>query len=250
MSRINFSGLSNRGVLGRLARQPLRLIPGSVVVRVLQGRLRGYRWVKGASVNGCWLGSFENDKQGLFASVVRPGMGVLDIGANVGFYTLLSAALVGEKGWVVSFEPLPRNLKFLREHVRLNKLRNVTVVAAAVADTDGVASFASAEAHEMGSLSEDGQIEVEVLALDGAIESGRVPAPDVMKIDVEGAEARVLAGAAKLLATRRPTILLATHGAEVHARCCEILRKAGYELEAVGGGPVETTDEIIARAKA
>lgn len=250
MPRINFSALSTRTVLGRLARQPLRLIPDGAVVRILQGPLRGYRWIKGASVNGCWLGSFEQDKQVLFSTLVRPGQTVLDIGANVGFYTLLAAELVGNSGRVVSFEPLPRNQHYLREHVRLNGLTNVTLIEAAVADREGRASFASADAPEMGRLSDEGQLEVEVVSLDGAIAAGRVPVPDLMKIDVEGAEARVLEGARNLLATRRPTILLATHGAEVHRRCCDLLREAGYELTAVGGGSIDATDELLAKAAA
>lgn len=95
---INFSGLSGRGLLGRAVRLPLRLIPKQAGVRILQGPLCGRRWIAGSSNHGCWLGSFEAEKQRKISELVRPGMVCWDVGANVGFYTLLLAELVGAAG--------------------------------------------------------------------------------------------------------------------------------------------------------
>ncbi len=92
---INFSGISNSKLAGRAMRLPLQLIPDSAVVRILQGPLRGKRWIAGSSNHGCWLGSYEAAKQRKIIEFVRPGMVCWDVGANVGFYTLLFAELVG-----------------------------------------------------------------------------------------------------------------------------------------------------------
>ena len=89
------SEISNRSVAGRLLRLPLALIPPALAMPVLQGPLRGYRWIVGSSNHGCWLGSYEYAKQRLFAQMVRSGDVVFDVGANVGFYTLLAACRVG-----------------------------------------------------------------------------------------------------------------------------------------------------------
>src|SRR5579871_1243331 len=117
---MNLSGISNESVVGRALRAPFRLIPRSAAVPILQGPLRGKRWVVGSATHGCWLGSYEQDKQQCFAGAVSVGSVVYDIGANVGFYSLLASVLVGVSGAVYSFEPVPRNCHFLRRHVDLN----------------------------------------------------------------------------------------------------------------------------------
>lgn len=66
-----------------------------MVVPVLQGSLRGRKWIVGSSNHGCWLGSYEWKKQRLFTRTVSSGDVVFDIGAHVGFYTLLASVLVG-----------------------------------------------------------------------------------------------------------------------------------------------------------
>src|SRR5437899_3136746 len=87
-------------VPGRLLRLPLALVPRSATVCVLGGSLRGARWVVGSASHGCWLGWYEADKQRAFASLVKRGDVVFDIGAHVGFYTLLASRLCGPSGHV------------------------------------------------------------------------------------------------------------------------------------------------------
>ena len=127
--------------------------------------------------------------------MIAPGDCVLDIGANAGYYTLLASRSVGPMGRVFAFEPLPLNLQFLREHIRLNGLVNVTVVRKAVSDRQGTARFAAGQSPLMGRLSSQGEMEIETVTIDGLVEGGVVPGPQALKIDVEGAEESVLAGA-------------------------------------------------------
>src|SRR5947208_793716 len=100
-----------RRLLAKLVRLPLRLIPSQSIVRIRSGDLRGWRWIVGSSTNGCWLGTYESHMQRLFREHIGPGSTVFDIGANVGFFTLLASKLAGEAGRVYAFEPLPRNLR-------------------------------------------------------------------------------------------------------------------------------------------
>jgi len=91
-------------------------------------------------------------------------------------------------------------------------------------------------------------VDVAMVSLDSMTNAGQFPDPSLLKIDVEGAELGVLCGASHLLRRARPTILLATHGAEVHRQCCDFLRDATYELRPIDPSvaSIDATDEIIA----
>jgi FkbM family methyltransferase len=241
---MNLSGIPSDSLLGRAARLPLRVIPKGARLPILQGRLRGKRWIVGSGTHGCWLGSYEYEKRRLFERTVTEGSTVFDIGANVGFYTLLAFVLVGQTGGVVAFEPVPRNLEY--EHLRLNRVGNVRVIEAAVAEQEGAARFDPGPHSSMGHLSPRGVLGVRTIGLDETIVTGGLPVPDYLKIDVEGAEAMVLRGARGVLAEHRPTIFLSTHGPEVHRECVDLLSSIGYRLTAIGCPDVDACDEILA----
>ncbi|MBW3630628.1 MAG: FkbM family methyltransferase, partial [Gemmatimonadetes bacterium] len=98
-------------------------------VPILGGVLRGSWWLplSPGTVARVLLGSYEAEQTALFREWLRPGDTLLDVGAHVGYYSLLGARLVGERGAVWSFEPNPSNSEWLRRHVRVNGLRNVHV---------------------------------------------------------------------------------------------------------------------------
>ncbi len=245
----NFSGISDKGLMGRLLRLSLSLIPSDIRLPILQGRLRGKRWIVGSSNHGCWLGSYEYQKQILFANLIRSNSVVFDIGAHVGFYTLLASELVGPKGKVIAFEPLPKNICYLREHIRLNKSNNVTVLEAAVAELNNVTFFEEGSNGYKGNLSSNGRLKVKTVSLDDLISKREIPPPDYMKIDVEGSELLVLSGAKSLLTNYYPTIFLSTHGTDVHQQCCMLLKSIGYELQSINDNSIDETDEILAVKK-
>jgi FkbM family methyltransferase len=243
---INLSYISSRTLLGKLLRLPLRLIPPEMKVPILQSRLRGKWWIVGASLASYWLGSFELNKQRLFEQTVTPGSVVFDIGAHVGFYTLLSPVLVGTVGKVFAFEPVPRNLHYLYEHLRLNQATNVTVTEAAVADACGTTLFDKSANSATGHLSTQVTLCARVVSMDALVPK-EIPSPDFLKIDVEGAEWLVLTGARQTLSQYRPTIFLSTHGRDVHQRCCQLLELLGYQLQAIHGRNVAEADVLLAR---
>ncbi len=241
---MNFSAIPRESLMGRLARLPLQLLPKGLRVPILQGKLRGAWWIVGSSTHGCWLGSYEYHKRRRFEEVVKPGDVVYDIGANVGFYTLLASRLVGPAGRVVAFEPEPRNLAYLRRHLLLNGAANVAVVEAAVSDREGTLAFLRTENRSTGRLDQGGDIAVKSVTLDGFLARGTERPPDVIKMDIEGGELAALTGATGIL-RGRPTLFLATHGPELHRRSIDLLRATGYELEPLDGGQIEETSEVL-----
>jgi len=228
----------NLGVLphdrwyGRLARLPLRLIPKSAVLPILQGPMRGYRWTVGALTHGCWIGDYELVRQRSFLRLVKPGATVYDLGANCGYYTLLSAYLAGPQGRVVAVEPLRRNLLLLRRHLVLNNLvERVTVVERAVADVEGALRFHEEPNAAHSALRPDGELEVRATTIDAMVLRDGLPPPDVIKSDIEGAEGRMLRGAEAVIRRYHPAFILATHGPAAREECHEILRGHGYRIE-------------------
>lgn len=220
---------------GRLLRLPLRLIPKASVVTVRRGITRGMRWRVGSNTHGCWLGTYEPAKQEVVRHLVKPGMNVIDVGANAGFYTLAFASQVGDTGHVWAIEPFAENLQNLIAHVALNGLGNVTVVQAAAAARGGMAHFQAHASNSMGRLTgERTPIVVPTVSLDELCASG-IPAPDVVKIDVEGGERAVLEGARGLLAARRTTWLVALDDRGTAPSCREMLAGAGHSIAEIGG---------------
>jgi FkbM family methyltransferase len=240
---INFSAVRREGLLGRVLRAPLTLVPRSATMRVLQGPLRGAHWIAGSGNHGYWLGSYELSKQIRFAESLSVADVVFDIGANVGFYTVLASRLVTSTGRVYAFEPLPHNLGYLRRHVAKNALQNVAIIAAAVAASPGRARFTAAVDRSQARLDPSGEIEVDVVAIDELVASNQLALPQIVKIDVEGAEFDVLQGMIETLRTAAPIIFLATHGSDVHARCLALLYELGYAVTPLNAGK---PDELVA----
>jgi FkbM family methyltransferase len=240
--------VSSSSLLGKALRLPLGLIPGALRLPILLGRLRGYQWIVGSGNHSCWLGIYERSKQEVFAAAIPMGAIVFDVGAHAGFYTLLFSRLVGPTGRVVAFEPSPRNLKFLRSHIELNRVGNVDIIDAAAADYSGTGAFAERPSSYNGALDPSGTTQVRMVRVDDLCASGEIPPPNFIKIDVEGTEDLVLAGARSAIAGARPTIFLATHGGDVDARCVQLLDSMGYEVDPIPGDPLEWR-ELIARRR-
>ena len=171
-----------------------------------------------------------------FQQVVKPGMVVLDIGANIGMFTLHAARLVGLHGKVYSFEPAPRVFEILKDNVQVNGLLETGVIEfrqMAAWDRAGTARMTVYEADSGRSTLFPGdrqgrEIEVTTVALDAALNAQQ--RVDVVKIDAEGAEPRILRGMRRIIG-RNPGIVIFIEFAPVH------LRRAGVE-------PIHFLDEI------
>lgn len=167
-------------------------------------------------------GTSEAPVQREIARLLRPGDVFYDVGANVGFFTLLAARLVGDAGCVCAFEPNPRNAHAIRENARLNGMANVRVIEAAagreprteellITAWDGGGALAASPARPASPVE---RIPVRVVPLDAFIRDERLPAPTLVKIDVEGVEAEVLEGMADTIARAKPVLLYEVDGGE------------------------------------
>jgi FkbM family methyltransferase len=160
---------------------------------------------------------FESKELRFAERFLRPGMVVLDIGANQGFYTLLASKFVGTQGKVMAFEPSPRELRRLKFHLWLNRCHNVEVSDAALGSASGNEDLHVVLGSESGCNSlrppevsqPTRKLQVRVERLDDALKARQIAGVDFMKLDVEGAELAVLQGASALLSTRPRPIILA-----------------------------------------
>jgi FkbM family methyltransferase len=171
----------------------LHFIPADCALTVPCGINRGRLWLRGAANAPEWMGIYEFRKQRALRRLVSPGMTVCDVGANAGFYTLGLARLVGKRGRVIAFEPLPRNIRKIQRHLSLNDVTNVTLSGCALSDFTGTLRFSEGDSDFTGQISEEaGDLEVHSVRLDTFLKERLLPDPMLLKIDVEGAEDRVL----------------------------------------------------------
>lgn len=246
---LNFSSIEKRGVLGRFLRAPLRLVPLNREFPILQGRLRGKKWVTGSGGNhGYWLGSYELEMQKSFCKTVGRGSVVYDIGANVGFFSLLASELSGPDGKVFSFEPLPENMACLKRHADINHCGNIVPVEAAVSDRDGQDLLGTEINSAESGLSPAGTVKVKTVTLDNFCFQQKNDIPTHIKIDVEGNELAVFHGARKLFSDFSPVVFLETHGRSLHEQCCHFLKEMGYKISPLDKKkPVKEAHAVMAR---
>ena len=206
---------------------------------IQQGVGEGLRFNTGRSNAGYMLGTTEPGVQHAFASLIQPDMVVYDIGANVGFFTVIAARLCPQ-GRVVAFEPLPENLERIRHNVVLNNLQNIIVRSEAISNADAQARFQVSQEPTWGKLAsvDNGispkvsTIDVKVSRLDSLVESGEIPIPGLIKIDVEGAETGVLRGAQSTLRLARPLLLIELHG--TNQPIADLLESLAYSATVLG----------------
>jgi FkbM family methyltransferase len=208
--------------MSRSLRQRLRRFVPNVGVRIKHldqsGRLEvRFREHLGLIARGAK--NYEPQYVSVFRKLLTPGATVFDVGANIGFYSVLFSAWVGSRGKVVAFEPDPANLKSLRRNLQMNDCENVAVSPVALSNRSGIELFsvdpvtrltghlgkgATYASTIFGSGKED-LISVITSTLDQEMEKFGVP--DFIKIDIEGGEHDALAGGVDLLQRHRPLIV-------------------------------------------
>ncbi|HKI11148.1 MAG TPA: FkbM family methyltransferase [Candidatus Acidoferrum sp.] len=164
----------------------------------------------------------EPQVQQALVNYLRPGMTFYDLGANIGYFSLIAARLVGPTGRVVSFEADPEIAARLRENLARNNFSHARVEQKAVWSGVTTVSFARVDPHTspdrgLGHVCADSSgdtITVKAISLDSYVTPQN--SPDFLKCDVEGAEAEVFRGAERLLAERRTILLVEMHNTNNH----------------------------------
>ncbi len=208
----------------------IKTLISPIMLPIKEGPLKGKKWIL-SSGTSFYRGQYEPEKTRAIGTVVQPKDVVFDIGAHVGYFTVLMSDIVGEQGRIIAFEPRDINKKFLKRHLKANHCNNVEVIEACVGDREGKARLETRVGTGTGFVSDTGNIEVDMVVLDELVDSGKLPKPDFIKMDVEGGEMMVLQGAKHLIETHKPRMILATHGDEIDAECQAFLKERGYELE-------------------
>jgi FkbM family methyltransferase len=185
--------------------------------------------------------NYEPRVCGAIQRLVRPGFVCADVGAHVGYMTLLMAKLTGESGRVFSFEALPENAGLLQRNVQLNHLcQRITVENVAVTDRSQpeVTLFRGPSSFESSAVGDAtrGNFTVPGKSLDDYFTDRPL---NFLKMDIEGAETYALRGMTKLLSKQRPTILLEVHDAGWPA--IDQLLTAGYALYDLELRPIDLT---------
>jgi len=248
----------NFGPLARMVRSSLnRAAPsGFNEITVAAGGLKGARlYLDLKSEKDYWLGTYEIDLQAAIAMWVNPGEVVYDVGANIGYITLLLSRAVGPSGKVFSFEALPTNIERLQQNVILNAwAASITITPGAIADASAPVRFLIGPSGAMGKAEGsagrlDGHTEalaVSGIALDDFVYHDHNPAPDVIKMDIEGGEVLALAGMSRLLREARPLILIELHGPEAARVVWDTLTEESYSIHRMTDDypPVHSLDEL------
>jgi FkbM family methyltransferase len=207
---------------------------------IRKGVGKGLHFNAGSSNASYLLGSAEPEVQAALAAFVRPRMTVFDVGANVGFLSVIAARLVGDTGHVICYEPLPANASQLTHNVKLNRFSHVTIRREALGRADGEAEFQVSAVGTMGKLASlargvaepAGRITIPIRRLDTLVSDGVVPAPSLIKIDVEGAEEDVLLGATEVIRKHRPLLMIELHG--TNACIARLLESWDYRAMVLG----------------
>jgi FkbM family methyltransferase len=225
-------------------------------ITVAAGDLKGYRLLLNLKAEKSrWLGTYEPELQAALRQFLRPGATVYDVGANIGYISLMMAHNVGPQGRVFAFEALPVNVDRIQKNITLNKLSNVSIISAAVLDKTAPVSFYVDDSVGMGKAAgsagrraEHYQAEISVpgLSLDEFVYQQGNPVPSAVKMDIEGGEVLALPGMRRILQEHHPLLLLELHGPESEKAAWDILTGAGYTLRAMQSGyPVISAPEEL-----
>ena len=228
--------------LARLIRGGLnRAAPaGLVEVKVAAGDLRGFTILLDMQVDkDYWLGTYEPELQAALHKLIPAGAVIFDVGANIGYISLLLAKAAGANGKVIAFEALPSNVEQLQHNVKLNGMeRRVSVIACAVTQAPGPVQFLVHTSGGMGKAAGSAgrkdkyQSEVTVpgISLDEFVFGQGNPPPQIVKMDIEGGEVLALPGMQRVLTEVRPLMLMELHGPESSRVAWETLTSAGYDI--------------------
>ncbi len=189
-------------------------------VEIVSGPAKGLLIDVGDSAAAYVLGNFKQDLQEFLSASIDQDDVFYDIGANVGFFSLLAARLTGRAGQVVAFEPLPDNILRLTENIRRNGFSCVKVEPFALGATNEERTFQVSERPTWGKLAGAGSLpdkyvsdtKVSVRRLDDLLLEATLQPPHFMKIDVEGAEAEVIEGARETILRYGPILMIEMHG--------------------------------------
>jgi FkbM family methyltransferase len=201
------------------------------------------------------LGTYEAEMQQALEGLLQPGAVCYDLGASIGYFSLLMARKARQ---VYSFEPAPHAAEQVRRNLSVNRFENVELIPSPVSDSKKIVTFSLTDvAYGSGIVAGETTkwptLQLETLTLDEFAQTH--PLPDLMKIDVEGEEGRVLEGARSILERRKPAICCEVHSDDAARTVGKVLGDYEYRIVSLEGTPVNLdsvriTEPIQIRAQA
>lgn len=154
-------------------------------------------------------GIFEEEATNLLRQHTPRGGTFIDVGANLGYYSIAAARWVGDTGRVFAFEPIPRTRQILEQNIALNQCTNIEVLPFACSSKIGRARMVTGKDSGWSRLAQhsEGDTEVELITLDRFVEDHGLTSVDVLKVDVEGLDFEVIRGALQTIDRFRPVVL-------------------------------------------
>jgi len=231
---------------------------GLTQVKVAGGDLAGFTILLDMQIDkDYWLGTYEPELQAALRELIQPGAVIYEVGANIGYVSLLLAKAAGETGHVYAFEALPENAERWRKNVELNGMNpRLSLFAGAVTQAAGPVRFLVHASAGMGKAARSAgrddkyqsEVTVDGISLDEFIYGQGNPPPQAVKMDIEGGEVLALPGMRRVLAEARPLMLLELHGYESSRVAWETLTAAGYKIRWMRRGyPVVPSLEALGR---
>jgi FkbM family methyltransferase len=231
---------------------------GLTQVKVAGGDLAGFTILLDMQIDkDYWLGTYEPELQAALRELIQPGAVIYDVGANIGYVSLLLAKAAGETGHVYAFEALPENAERWRKNVELNGMNpRLSLFAGAVTQAAGPVRFlvhaSAGMGKAAGSAGRDdkyqSKVTVDGISLDEFVYGQGNPPPQAVKMDIEGGEVLALPGMRRVLAEARPLMLMELHGSESSRVAWETLTAAGYKIRWMRRGyPVVPSLEALGR---
>ena len=204
-----------------------------------------------------YFGTFEPHVLSYLKRCVGEGGTIIDVGANIGIYTLEGSLAVGRTGRVISIEAAPSHIAALKENIKLNGINNVSLIESAVGDSTGFVTLTRPRGGNLGSFTA-GSVEgdevysVPLGLIDDLLKGQEISSIDLIKMDIEGSEYRALLGAAQTLTKYKPTLLielneLALLGCRSSTReVKDLLRENGYRGWRIGRGAAQAIPDFQA----
>jgi FkbM family methyltransferase len=185
-------------------------------------------------------GTLEPPVQEALRRLLAPGAVFFDIGANIGFFTILGARLVGPQGRVVAFEPVPACARAVARNIELNGFGQAEIREQAVGARSASARLLVVGEASWSHLASTGrhadvreEIDVAVVSIDELVAAGAIPPPDVLKVDTEGAELQAIEGMRATIERHRPAIVCELH--DTNAEFCALMAELNYATTNLDG---------------
>jgi FkbM family methyltransferase len=215
--------------------------PSQLSTVILGGPLNGKKFYMPQPESiGMILGRYEEHIVEAFREFIQPGMILYDVGAHVGYHSLIMNQLLNNAGRVYAFEPNPVNFLSLQNNILINECQNIIPINKALSDKTECVKFATFRYSLVGHIEtectpEDGIIQdVDAVSIDDLVFCEGHPAPQIIKIDVEGAENRVVRGLQETVAQFSP-VIIAEVRPESFCEISDILGKSGYQSKILDG---------------